>query len=290
MFIFVFMKLKRPQIRLIIALGVGLYVMGSGIYAAIRESRESTAPADEKRIEARHPASSPSGISYGLDVVALPKGTTSEVKDYEGFRVSFNKDNRTPNWVAWELLGSETTGEVGRHNKFLQDPEVEGCPETVDYRKSGYDRGHMCPAADQKWSEKAMADCFFMTNICPQDHSLNSGAWNTLENKERSWARRDSALLIVAGPLYSENDKSVIGRGVRVPGAFFKVLAAPYLAEPRGIAFVYPNMSSPGNMQNYVMTIRDLEKITGYDFFPALPDALEDKIETTASFTEWNRR
>lgn len=96
--------------------------------------------------------------------------------------------------------------------------------------------------------------------------------------------------MIVAGPLYTPADTKRIGHaGVRVPGAFFKVLLAPYLDEPRGIAFVYPNMTAPGNMQNYAMSIDELERITGYDFFPALPDDVEEKVEATFSFKEWNR-
>lgn len=233
-----------------------------------------------------------SGNSYhGLDHVNVPPSRPSVEKEYEGFRVSFNAENRTPNWVAWELLGSRTEGATRRSNKFWTDPELEGCPSTRDYTRSGYDRGHMCPAADQKWSERAMEDCFSMANIIPQDHDLNTGAWKTLENKERLWARRDSAILIVAGPIYTETDRRRIGEsGVRVPGACFKVLAAPYADPPRAIAFVYPNMTAPGNMENYVMTVDELERITGYDFLHALPDPIENEIESKASFKAWNRR
>lgn len=226
-----------------------------------------------------------------LDRVRIGVSIPSQEKEYEGFRVSFNKDNGTPNWVAWELLGSETDGPVKRSNKFRQDPDVEGCPTTDDYRHSGFDRGHLCPAADQKWSEQAMEDCFFLTNIAPQNNSLNTGAWNTLEGKERQWARRDSAIMIIAGPIYEASDTQRIGaNGVRVPGAFFKVLVAAYATPPRGIAFVYPNMASPGNMENYSMSIRELEQITGYDFLYALPDSIEEIVESSASFREWNRR
>lgn len=226
----------------------------------------------------------------GLLDVTLSDGSASQVKEYEGFKLSFNKDNKTPNWVAWELLGEEVDGSEKRQDNFWQDFDIEGCPSTYDYRGSGYDRGHMCPAADQKWSAQAMYDCFVMANMCPQDHSLNAGAWNTLENKERQWAKRDSAIVIVAGPIYERSDTKRIGdAGVRVPGAFFKILAAPYADEPRGIAFVYPNMSSPGNMQEYVLTIDEVEELTGFDFLSSLPDNIEDEIESKASFREWNR-
>ncbi len=166
----------------------------------------------------------------GLDRVKIPGVLASQEKDYTGFRVSFNKANRTPNWVAWELLGSETEGEEVRTSRqFWQDGEIDGCASTRDYTRSGFDRGHMCPAADQKWSAEAMTDCFVMSNMCPQDHSLNSGAWNTLENKERAWAQRDSAIMIVAGPIFTEDDSARIGSGVRVPSAFFNVIVAPYV-------------------------------------------------------------
>ena len=225
-----------------------------------------------------------------LELVALPDSIPQQIKEYEGFIISFNKDNHTPNYVAWELLGEEISDRSNRSNNFWQDPEIEGCPAHSDYTHSGYDRGHMCPAADQKWSLKAMEDCFVMANMCPQSNALNGGAWNTLENKERQWAIRDSAIIIVAGPVYSDSDTKRIGEiGVRVPGAFFKAFLAPYLDEPRAIAFVYPNASATGNMQNYAMSIDSLEEILGYDLFSNLPDEIENKVEAVFSFIEWNK-
>lgn len=224
-----------------------------------------------------------------LDSVTLPSGLPSQIIEYTGFTVNFNKDNHTPNYVVWELLGSEVTNKVSRSDNFWKDETVEGCPDHFDYSYSGYDRGHMCPAADQKWSERAMNDCFVMANMCPQDHDLNSGAWNTLENKERQWAKRDSALIIVAGPVYKKSDNLRIGNlGIRVPSGFFKAFLAPYVEKPRAIAFVYPNMPSPGNMESYAMSIDALESILGFDLFPALPDEIENSIEAEFSFKEWN--
>lgn len=226
-----------------------------------------------------------------LDYARVSEGTPEQIVEYEGFRVSFNKENKTPNWVAWELLGTETEGDEPRYNTFWQDEGVEGCPSTYDYSYSGYDRGHLCPAADQKWSHDAMVDCFSLANMAPQDHSLNSGAWATLEKKERQWAQRDSAIVIIAGPLYGTTDTQRIGdAGVRVPGAFYKVMIAPYANPPRGIGFIYPNMSAPGNMRDYSMPIDKVEEITGIDFFYNLPDDLEEAIESVTSFKEWDSR
>lgn len=227
----------------------------------------------------------------GIDHAITPANLKSVEKEYEGFRISYNPETKNPNWVAWELLGNEVEGNAPRSNKFWHDEELEGCSYNSDYSRSGYDRGHMCPAADQKWSERAMSDCFVMANMCPQDHSLNTGAWNTLENKERNWAKRDSAIVIIAGPIFEKSDTLTIGQsGVRVPGAFFKVMVAPYVDKPRGIAFIYPNMTAPGNMEQYMTTIDEVEKITGIDFFYNLPDEIENAVESVSSFREWNKR
>ena len=225
-----------------------------------------------------------------LDKVAVTKALPSVVKEYEGFTVNFNPENKTPNYVAWVLQGNETDGAIGRSNKFWTDTELKGCPDTRDYSRSGYDRGHMSPAGEQKWSDEAMHHSFVMANICPQKHELNTGAWKTLEDKERLWAKRDSAIVIVAGPIYDSTDKETIGRNkVRVPSAFFKVLLATYSSPMRAIGFVYPNMRCDGNMQAYAVSVDDVEKMTGFDFFIALPDDIEDDIESKVPFKDWNK-
>ena len=254
------------------------------------ENKPNEEPKDEPEDPADDPVEVPSVSHYdGLEEVIIPAGLAQQIKEYTGFTVCFNKDNHTPNYVAWELLGTEVTNLVDRSDNFWQDTEIEGCPAHRDYTGSGYDRGHMCPAADQKWSEEAMNDCFVMANMCPQDHQLNAGAWETLESKERTWAKRDSAIMIIAGPIYEETDTKRLGSiGVRVPSSYFKALLAPYVDSPRAIAFVYPNSPAPGNMKDYAMTVDQLEEILGYDLFSALPDDLENKIESEFSFTEWN--
>lgn len=226
-----------------------------------------------------------------LEIARMDNNSNEQVKEYTGFTLSFNRNNHTPNWVGWELLSSEVGGKESRSNFFWQDNDIIECSTRADYKSSGYDRGHMIPAADQKWCKQAMHDSFVMANMCPQDGALNSGAWNTLEEKCRLWAKRDSAIIIVAGPIYNRVDNTFIGdTKVRVPSAFYKVIIAPYIIRPRGIAFIYPNMKSPGNMQNYVVTIDHVEQITGIDFFYNMPDNIENEIESVSSFKEWNKR
>lgn len=226
----------------------------------------------------------------GLDRVRGASGASRE-KVYEGFRLSFNPETKVPDWVAWELLRNECDGDITRSNRFHSDYSVPGCPESSDYTRSGYDRGHMCPAADQKWSSQAMSDCFFMTNMAPQKHELNNGAWKTLEEKERLWALRDSALVIVAGPVFfSQHPKRIGEARVAVPDAFFKVILSPYTVPPRAIGFVYDNARCPGNMKDYATSVDKVEALTGLDFFYELPDSIEDEIEGYFNFNDWNGR
>lgn len=286
--------MKRPIVILMAIAAAACIIIGiTGLIRNSESRKDSEAYVAKQDRERVNDTPEDGDGWFGADLLDVASGgaSTAEVRDYEGFRLAFNHGNRTPDWVAWELLGSETDGAESRTDKFWSDSSLEGCPSTADYRNSGYDRGHMCPAGDQKWSAGAMRDCFVMANMCPQDHKLNTGAWNTLENKERTWARRDSAIVIVAGPLYDKADTKKIGdNNVRVPGAFFKVIAAPYLKEPRAIAFVFPNMPAPGNMQQYVMSVDEVEKLTGLDFFHNLPDDIENRIEPASSFVEWNRK
>lgn len=233
----------------------------------------------------------PSEYTYPLSYVKLPEGTPQQVKDYISFTVNFNKDNHTPNYVAWELLSSEVNGTVATSRNYWVDKEIEGCLST-DYAYStyNYERGHMCPAADNKFSSEAMKACAVMTNMVPQYSSLNSGLWSKLEDKERDWALRDGAIWIVSGPVYTEDDQTYVGDALaRAPSACFKALLYYNGDDSRAIGFIFQNGPNPGNIEDYAMSIDDLEAELGYDLFPALPDDIEQRIEATYSFSDWNK-
>lgn len=223
-----------------------------------------------------------------LSQVILPAGLPQQIVDYPGFTVNFNAARHVPNYVVWELTADECNGSEKRLNNFFKDPGVVGCPEPRDYKKSGYTRGHMAPAADMKWSAEAIKASNYLTNVCPQSAAMNSGAWSKLEENCRSWARRDSAIIIISGPVLTDRMPLHIGRNhVAVPERFFKVVLAPYADPPRGIGFVMPNSRVPGGVQSHAVSIDRVEEITGYDFFSALPDDIEHDVESQCSYPRW---
>lgn len=208
--------------------------------------------------------------------------------DYEGFRVYYNAAWHLPACVTYELTISESQGTRPRNDNWFTDDSVAGCAASTDYRGSGYDRGHMAPAGDLKWSDQAINQSFSMANACPQSHSLNEGGWQKLEEKVREWVQRDSALIVITGPIVEQGDTAAIGASrVRVPGAFYKIVLAHRVHPMRVAAFVYPNATCNGALQDYAVTVREIERLTGIDFFEALPRDEQDQIETTVNLNPW---
>lgn len=225
-----------------------------------------------------------------LERVTVPEGTPEELLRYRGMTVSFNPETHQPNYVAWELLGSEAAGEEPRSNDFQADPAVKGSATPEDYRYTGYDRGHMAPAGDMKWDPEAMRESFLMTNMCPQAPELNRGAWKKLEEKCRARAMADSAIIIVCGPIFDRPEPSMrLGStGVAVPDRFFKVVLMPYVESPSAIGFIMPNGSVPGGMQTHAVPVDSVEAVTGFDFFGALPDEVEAAVESRCNFNRFS--
>ncbi len=239
--------------------------------------------------EDSNPKPKQNGSFGNLEEVTMPETLPSQVVNYEGMTLSFNRDMHIPNWVAWELTASEVAGTYPRDENFRGDDNVVGSAEKWDYSYSGYDRGHMAPAGDMKWSEKAMDESFYMTNMCPQAKTLNTGAWKRLEEKCRQWAEIDSAITIVCGPVLTDPIDEFIGDSrVAVPQRFFKVILSPYIDSPRGIGFIMPNGKVPGGLQASAVSIDEVERITGIDFFSSLPDEIENDVESQCRFHYWS--
>ncbi|MDY4882557.1 MAG: DNA/RNA non-specific endonuclease [Muribaculaceae bacterium] len=228
--------------------------------------------------------------AQGLTDVKLPSGMKNVVCHYSGFTSYFNPETHIPNCVAYEIIESETTGDEPRKKSFEADHTIDGCAESSDYRNSGYDRGHMAPAADMKWSKEAMEESFLITNICPQVKSLNSGIWHRLEQRVREWAARDSSIIVVCGPIFTPGKPvEQIGEiGVAVPHRFFKALYAP--GRNIGIAFIFDNDKVKGELRKYAVTIDSVERETGLDLFYNLPDDIENEVENQCNYKLWEKR
>lgn len=218
-----------------------------------------------------------------------PKGTSEQILKRTGYVASYNKTTLLPNWVAWHLTAERTEGSAKRSGvDFAEDTEVpEPRATDWDYYNSGYDRGHMYPAADNKWSKKAMEESFLFTNMCPQNGNLNRGDWNEMEMACRKWAKKYGDLYIVCGPILYKGKHKTIGKNkVVVPEAFFKVVLRTG-DDPQAIGFIYKNTSGNRPKDSYVNTVDEVERITGIDFFPSLPDDVEKKVEAECDLGLW---
>lgn len=225
----------------------------------------------------------------GVEIPAPLTDRKEQILRRTAYTASYNSDTRLPNWVAWQLTAEHTSGPHKRGGiDFAEDEDVpEPRATDWDYYRSGYDRGHLCPSADNKWSEAAQRESFLFTNICPQNHSLNAGDWNEMEQQCRRWAKELGSIYIVSGPILYKSKHKTIGKNkVVVPEAFFKVVLCTE-GEPKAIGFIYKNQ--PGNRPkgDYVNSVDEVERITGIDFFPALPDDVESRVEASADIADW---
>ena len=217
------------------------------------------------------------------------KCSREQIIEHLAYTVSYNHNWNLPNWVAYELTNDELYGNVERSNHFAPDPLAYGDPVvTYDYTHSGYDRGHMAPAADMKWSEQAMRESFYMTNICPQNQNLNRGDWNDLEELARDWARKYGNIYIACGPIV-RNENVTIGNTHRivVPSAFYKVFLRKNHSSWTTIGFVFENVAGNKPLMTYMTSVDVVENMTGIDFFYNLPDSIEEQIESDFQVSDW---
>ena len=223
------------------------------------------------------------------DIPRLPKKIKNKEYCREGYTVGYNKNRRVANFVAWHLTRERINGPASRKcSRFKEDEELPIPRATLeDYKGSGWSRGHLCPAGDNKWCQEAMDDSFFLTNICPQDESLNSGIWNQIEMKCREWADYYGDILIVTGPIFNKKIKTIGPNKVAVPDYFFKVVMS-LDAHTKAIGFICPNKKIPGKMYDYVVSVDEVEKITGFDFFPSIPKETQNRAEKMKDISIWD--
>ena len=231
-------------------------------------------------------------LPKGSELPQLKRKRTEQVIQHEGYTVSYNADYRIANWVAYVLTDKEARSDKAeRQNKFVVDPLVKGASATnEDYTRTGYDRGHLAPAGDMKWSEKAMRESFYLSNITPQKPGLNRGIWKELEEQIRLWARENGAVLIATGPVIPDEELNRLGKNrVGVPRQFYKVLCMVVNNQLEGVGFLFENRDyGTTPLRQMMVPIDRVEQVTGIDFFPALPDDEERQMEATVHTDLWS--
>ena len=215
------------------------------------------------------------------------------IMKYQGYVSSYNPETLIPDWGAYELTAAATSGEATRAEKdFSMDFNYRGKQaKREDYFGSGWTRGHMAPAGDFMWDDSAMSETFYFMNICPQREELNNKDWQYLEKQVRAWARKYDKVWVVTGPIVGDNIYGTIGEDhVVVPDAFYKAVMVYDGQRYQSIAFVMGNDAERYWLQDCALTIDDLERKTGLDFYPALPDDVEEDTESRYDFSVWGIR
>lgn len=225
-----------------------------------------------------------------LEIPAKIEG--EEVVKHTGYTLSYNEEYELANWSAYELTKEKVLGKEERGDDFREDKSIStGSAKLSDYKGSGFDRGHLAPAADFKWSAEAMSDTFFMSNMAPQDPSFNRGIWGDLESAVRSMAYDNGSIYVVTGPVLTDGPYDTIGTSeVAIPNYFYKVILDYSDPELKAIGFILPNENSSKSLSSFAVSVDKVEEVTGIDFFPLLPDEHETELESTYSVSKWSLR
>jgi endonuclease G len=282
-------KQRRANYRLgCIVLFIVLIPIMYGVYMYFDKpsTRPHHTPQKQKQEMPAPSGQIPSAKELETPTLLIPR--QEQIIRHAGYTVSYNKVWKLPNWVAYELTRAETKGRAKRGDRFIADPQAKGGIATnADYARSGYDKGHIAPAADMKWSEEAMKESFYFSNMCPQRPQLNRRGWKYLEEKVRDWAVADSAIIVIGGPIVEKGYKTIGAGRVVVPQKFFKVILSPFAHPIRAIGFVYDNAPATRQPSAYAVTVDSVERLTGMDFFAPLPDSIERAVESNCDYRLW---
>lgn len=219
----------------------------------------------------------------------LPTSTTGQIVHHEAYSLSYSEGYEQAEWVAYELKKSHLSNAHYKRPFFEIDKAVKtGAASWRNYKNSGYDRGHLCPAGDRNYSQQAYNETFLTSNISPQSHDFNSGIWNTLEQKTRFWASKYDGVFVVTGGILKGNLETIGDERVAVPKQFYKILLDSDHGKVKMIGFLMSNQNSYEALYKFVVSIDSIEELTGIDFFPELEDSIENKLEASSDYKEWS--
>lgn len=226
----------------------------------------------------------------GAQNVGLPRiDQADQIVSHLAYTLKYDENHEQAAWVAYHLTGTHISGSVSRTDDFRPDGAVKtGSASLIDYRGSGYDRGHLAPAADFTWSITAMSESFFLSNMSPQDPGFNRGIWKRLETNVRNWAVIEGDIYVVTGPILTGHYQSIGANQISVPDYYYKVILDYREPEIKGIGFILPNQKSSSSLQSFAVTIDEVEQQTGIDFFCALNDLTEEQVESGIDLSKWS--
>lgn len=218
----------------------------------------------------------------------LPTSTTGVIVHHDFYSLSYSQAHEQAEWLAYELVDGQVKPNNYNRPYFKLDKRVPGLSaHWRNYKNSGFDRGHLCPAADRSFSYKAFEETFLTSNISPQDRAFNAGIWNRLEHKIRFWVKGRGALLVVTGGILEPDLRTVGPERVSVPDFFYKIVLDHVGDNYKMIAFIIPHEPSDKPLLDYVVSVDEIEERTGIDFFGILPDPLEDRLEANRDLRKW---
>jgi endonuclease G len=242
-------------------------------------------------------------IHEDLNKIGLPQGAKGTTVQHAAMVLNYNEQHEQANWVAHIVTPDVIDGNLSRTNDFRPDPKVEsGSALEKDYflkeEKNGkmvydgfgFDRGHLAPSADFRWSEVAISESYFYSNMSPQRPEFNRESWADLERWVRGavFASKEQ-LIVITGPVLKEG-LPVIERSVNkvsIPEQYYKVILDLEGEDKKAIAFLMPNKKCDKPVISYAVSIDKVEELTGLDFFANLEDALENKLEAMSNVTIW---
>ena len=217
-------------------------------------------------------------------------GPADCIIDREGYALGYIERHEQPAWVIYHMTKAEATTKVAsREDNFREDPEITtGSATLADYRRSGYDRGHLAPAADMSFSIKTMDESFYLSNMSPQLGEFNRGIWKDLEAQVRSFAIFEGDIYVATGPIFpSETEPKAIGPNkVTVPKAFYKVIW-DRTAPEKMIGFILPHEGSSKSLKSFAVSVDEVEQKTGLDFFSLLPKEQQEALESNITIDAW---